>query len=435
MPPFQFNDEHAHFVRSYEISRGSFIGSADPLIPAGILDGLVRFPEGYKAHAAPMPSVKELFAKTAADATPLLPVTAISGLRFLEHGVVSSQVYWSGCYIPASVAIAVVRLFRLPLVTMLYAARLMNLFVFLVALSLTLRFAPDFRALIIGIAFMPMTLEQAVAVSADSVTIACAFLGFAMIIYTREQAVTRRFLRVLVLFVAFWVMCKNSLWALPLLVLVPGSQFGSRRSRVAWLAGCIVLTGSALLMWRGLVSAAESRYVAMELSKGLDLYANAAQFAAQPFRILHDLVILPDLRTNSLLMTLRFVGGFGWEMHYLPFAGRYFGVLVAVACVERSRRAFSMSERTILLVVFAVALIQTYAMLFVIDGSFAGGHYVFRFTGVQGRYLIPFCLAGFLPLRQKWISLSSKQLAPFVLAGGTLYGGLSMALIASYFYR
>ena len=118
---------------------------------------------------------------------------------------------------------------------MLYAARLMNLFSFLAALTIALLLAPGFRALITGLALMPMTLQQAVAVSADSITIAFALVGFALLLRTREQAVDRRYLAIVLVTVPLWAMCKNSIWVLPLLLLIPASQFKGRGQRAAFV--------------------------------------------------------------------------------------------------------------------------------------------------------------------------------------------------------
>src|ERR1039457_5950010 len=49
MPPFQFNDEHAHFARSYQISRGDFAGRPDPRLPSALVASLQRYPTDYVA--------------------------------------------------------------------------------------------------------------------------------------------------------------------------------------------------------------------------------------------------------------------------------------------------------------------------------------------------------------------------------------------------
>jgi hypothetical protein len=96
-------------------------------------------------------------------------------------------------------------------------------------------------------------------------------------------------------------------------------------------------------------------------------------------------------------------------------------ITLIVACVEATRQPFNAFERIVLLLTFGGALLQTYVLLFLIDGSYVGGQFEFMSAGVQGRYFIPFCLAGYLALKQNVFTLESRVLAPFVLSAETLY--------------
>jgi len=80
-------------------------------------------------------------------------------------------------------------------------------------------------------------------------------------------------------------------------------------------------------------------------------------------------------------------------------------------------------------------LIQTYFMLFVIDGQYANGSYGFWSAGVQGRYLIPYSLAGFLTLRQNGIPAISRVLMPMVLSVSAFCGLLSVNAIMKFYYH
>jgi uncharacterized membrane protein len=433
MPPFQFNDEHAHFARSYQISRGEFVGRPDSKIPAAVLASLLRYPEGFDPKSAPRTSFKDLFAGGAGDSDTSVQVENVQGLRFFSHGILASQVYWTACYLPASAGIRVARLLNMSPVAMLYAARLMNLLCFLAALAAALLLAPNFRAIMTALALMPMTLQQGVAVSADQLTISLSLVGFALVLHTREHQVSRRFLSMMFVVVPLWALCKNSLWALPLLLLIPGSQFKDKRRRAAFLLGVTLTTALGFVCWRALTSDAFAQYAAAELHKGVDFYANARLLAIHPVKIMLDLAMSPDQRVPDLFR--QFVGTFGWGFNQLPLSLPYLEILFVVACIELSPRPFTIIERAILFLVFAAALIQTYAMLFVIDGTVRNGHYAFWAAGVQGRYLIPFCLAGFLALRQNAITVPTRVLAPVVLAASTGYGLLTLATINGFFYQ
>ena len=207
MPPFQFNDEHGHFARAYQLSRGEVAGHRDTAqLPAAVLSILLRYPEGIVDKPIPRTSAADLIAGGAGELSPPQPIGNIHQLRYLSWGYLAYQIYWPVCYLPASAGIVMTRLFNLSPLSMLYAARLMNLLSFLVALTIALRLAPGFRALITCLALMPMTLQQAVAVSADSITIAFALVGFALLLHTREQPVDRRYLAIVLVTVPLWAM-------------------------------------------------------------------------------------------------------------------------------------------------------------------------------------------------------------------------------------
>jgi uncharacterized membrane protein len=433
-PPFQFGDEHSHFARSYQIARGGFVGSGNPELPPGVMKVIAEYPEGYlHPRAALQFRIADLLARGSGDSMPPQPVGDVEGIPTFGHGIAAVQVYWSGCYLPAAAAIAVARWCDLSPVAMLYAARLAQLLVFLAALALALYLAPDFRALIIGVVLMPTTIQQAVTVGADSMTIACGIAGFAIILYTRDHPVSRRCLAALWAAVPFWVLCKNSLWAPLLLLLIPANQFRSRARQAAYLTSAAAMSVAALLVWKFITSAAMAHYAAVELSKGLDLYANMGSVITHPVQVGHDLFTQFDWVTYSGTLTKQFVATFDWNRYQLPLAAPYLAMLALTACLEGTAKPFTFGERVVLLMVFIIALVQIYAMLFVIDGMSAGGHYRFRYTGVQGRYFIPFCLAGFLAIKQNRIS-EPRVLKQLVLTASALYSALCLGAIGVFFY-
>ena len=437
MPPFQFNDEHAHFARAYQLSRGEVVGHRDRAqLPATVLSVLLRYPEGIVDKPIPRTSIVDLVTGGAGEYSPPEPIGDIRELRYLSWGYMAYQIYWPVCYLPASAGIRITRLFNLSPISMLYAARLMNLLSFLAALTAALLLAPGFRALITGVALMPMTLQQAVAVSADSITIAFALAGFALLLRTREQSVDRRYLAIVLVTVPLWAMCKNSVWVLPLLLMIPATQFNGRRQRAGFVLAAILATIGCLVLWRLITYDAFGQFLTAGLSRGIDFETNARMFVSHPLRILHDVISFPDTLTYCARLIRRFVGAFGWNYVNLPvaLAPTYLLMLVFVACAEFDPKPFTTNERAILGLAFAGALIQTYFMLFVIDGQYADGSYGFWSAGVQGRYLIPYSLAGLLLFRRNAIPSISRALMLIVLPVSTFCGLMSVNAILKFYY-
>src|ERR1039458_5992196 len=56
MPPLQLNDEHGHFIRAYQISRGAWIGHSAPALPPPIVAFLQRYPEAVDRQRKIAPS-------------------------------------------------------------------------------------------------------------------------------------------------------------------------------------------------------------------------------------------------------------------------------------------------------------------------------------------------------------------------------------------
>src|ERR1019366_5737990 len=98
------------------------------------------------------------------------------------------------------------------------------------------------------------------------------------------------------------------------------------------------------------------------------------------------------------------IGAFGWTQASLPLWVRmgYLFLLLFVAAVEISTKSFLAWERGVLLLVFLAGFVFVHAVIFVSDGTLCAGNLerlcFDSSAGVQGRYFIPFCLAGLLTL-------------------------------------
>src|ERR1035438_4746325 len=193
VPPFQFNDEHGHFARAYQISRGEFVGREGETLPSALLALLHRYPEVHPDTFIPRKILNDLMPGPL-DWNTSEPPTDGPGQRYFMWAVRASRLYCPLVYMPASGGILLARALNLSPLAMLYAARTMNVLCFVAALWLALSLAPGIRVLITAVALMPMTLHQAAAVSADQLTIALSLAGIAMVLHTREYAVGQRYL-------------------------------------------------------------------------------------------------------------------------------------------------------------------------------------------------------------------------------------------------
>ncbi len=395
MGPFQFNDEHGHFVRAYQISRGEIVGHEGERIPAALLALLQRYPEGdWKASHA-RAAMNDLRSGPLESNTLILPSDA-PDKRYFLWAVRATRLYCPIVYLPASAGILLARALSLPPLAMLYAARTMNVLCFSAALWLALSLAPGFRVAITAIALMPMTLHQAAAISADQLTIALSIAGLAMVLHTRDQPVSRRYMAALLVVFVILTSSKNSYWALPLLLLVPTQRFGHRANKAAYIAAVVVAALGTVAIWNSLCHDSLLLFRQVAAAKGINPEANGLLLVKHPLDVIMS-VAHGRLLRPFFVLGRGFVGAFGWLKFSLPVWTQpcYLLLLLAIAFLEPISKAFSFPERLLLACVSIGALIGTYCVLFIVDGKYVDGQYSFWSAGVQGRCLIPYALVGF----------------------------------------
>lgn len=440
MPPLQIPDEDGHFIRAYVISRGEYVGRGIPKLPAPIVSFVMRYPEvGEYVKFTPQEIVRDLAART---------VTGPAGSTALGNGdrrhkwvlwaVIGSSLYCPLVYLPASLGIWMARTLHASPLWMMYAARMFNVLTFVAALAISFRLAPRCRALMTAVALMPMTLQQAGGISGDLVTVAFSFVGLSLVLHAREHFVSRRFLIVVALVFAMWGLSKSSIWALPLLWLIPASAFKNRRAWLAYIGAASLCMAGALLIWNGITSHNMEALRAARLTEGIDIPANVRLVAAHPLAFARHL--LGMVHSNYRVELRQFVGAFGWTKFTLRgWTGLlYLLLLVLVAATEFSTKPFLVWERGVLLLVFLAGAVFVHAAMAVSDTTLCAGNLsgscFDSYTGVQGRYLIPFCLAGLLTLRQNRANLPQVTLLALVTGVGTLHALAALALIRSVFY-
>jgi uncharacterized membrane protein len=280
-----------------------------------------------------------------------------------------------------------------------------------------------------------MTLHQAAAISADQMTISISLVGFALILRAREQPVSCRFLAILFVLFPCWALCKGSLWALPLVLLIPSARFGGNWKRAGYVMGAALSLIVAVALWRAVNRDANLAFFAAGLARGIDMQGNTQIIVCNPFGFMRHIVTWLHYGFSELIR--HFVGAFGWRQ-FGPPAWTSFVLLtlpLAAGCTEWTRKPFTATDRIVLSLVFAGAAIQTYCLLFIVDGTYDRGQYDFASAGVQGRYFIPFCLAGFLALKQSAVTLKSRVLTPIVLSAETIYAVVSIGVLWQSYYR
>jgi uncharacterized membrane protein len=354
------------------------------------------------------------------------------------RGTIASGLYCPLVYLPASLGIWVARTLNAPFPAMMYAARILDVLVFVAALAISFHLAPGYRALMTGVALLPMTLQQVGGVSADVVTIAISFIGLSLVLHAREYAVDRRFLILIALVFTLWGLCKSSIWAAPLLLLVPVSAFRGRLKWLVYITAISLCMVGTLVIWNALSSQNLEALRASRLAEGVDIAANVRVVAAHPLAF--ALHVMGMIRSHFKMELGMLVGTFGWTMFALPVWARalYLFLLAIVAVAESSPKPFLGWERGVLSLTFLAGVLFVHAAMCISDTTLCAHTLsgVCEDVGIvfQGRYLIPFCLAGFLILQQSRVKLPRVNLLAVVTGVGTLHALASLALIWSTYH-
>jgi uncharacterized membrane protein len=441
LPPLQVNDEDGHFIRAYVISGGEFVGRGRPILPGPVVSFVMRYPEfsAWVHKFTPQEIVRDLPARTVTEAAGGTALTDDGpDHKYLIWAIIGSSTYCPLVYLPASLGIWTARALDASPLAMMYAARMFNVLTFVAALAVSFRLAPGCRALMTAVALMPMTLQLAGGISADLVTIAFSFVGLSLVLYAREHPVSRRFLFLVAVVFTMLALCKFSIWALPLLWLIPASAFKNRREWLVYIGAVSICMVGGLLIWNGINSVNMEALRAARLAHGIDISANARLVSAHPLAFVRQLLALVHSHYKSEVR--QFIGAFGWTQLSLPFWVRplYLLLLALVAAAGFSAKPFLGWERGILFLVFLAGFVFVHAAIFVSDGTLCAGNLdrlcFDSSAGVQGRYFLPFCLAGLLTLRQNRANLPQVTLLALVTAAGTLHALAALALIRSAFY-
>jgi uncharacterized membrane protein len=439
MPPLQVPDEHGHFIRAYAISRGEIVAQGIPELPAPIISFVMRYPESANVfHKFTSQEMVHDLSERPNDPSASTALTTANHHTYIFWGIIGSATYCPIVYVPASLGIWMARTVHASPLLMMYAARMFNILAFVAALAVSFRLAPGYRALMTAVALLPMSLQQAGGISGDPVTIALSFVALSLVLHARERLVGRRYLIVVAVIFTMLGLCKFSIWALPLLLLIPVSAFKNRRAWLAYISAISVGVIAALLIWNWIDSDNMVALRALRLTAGIDVTANSRLITGNPMDFARQLLSLAHYSYKSEIS--QFLGAFGWTQFSLPFWARlmYLLLLLFVGTSEFSTKPLLAWERGVLLLVFLGGAVFVHAVIFLSDGKLCGSNLdrlCFEASaGVQGRYFLPFCLCGLLTLRQNRANLSQTTLLKLITLLGTIHAVAALALIQSRFY-
>lgn len=437
LPPGVTGDEPNHMLRVSTMADGWIIPPLTKAHPENYrLDGCLS---GYTWITLNSPN--EAFAKRFTNPACGPSVNA----RDAQFGGISrAEVYTLVPYLPAVVGYRIGRAINGASGSW-YGARLVQLMAWVALVALAIKWIPWGKPFLFALALMPVLAEGAAGITADTMTIASAFLAVALTLRLIAQAYSSRVRastgELLALVGVFTVLglCKSVYAPMALLPLtIPASVFGSLRRKLIWVAGTLLLVAATAGAWMV--------FVVNHIGYAPNNSSNrvAESIAADPWSFLTSI-----LRTwttpHPFMTTIGGVVALVYPHGGKPAVGSLLALIVltvllvvrwldplpfrrskleevsdATAGKPDGRAVQSGRDRALsIALVIAVAVVATLAVEYGV--ALSGFQYTGRYLyGIQGRYfipLMPMTLIGINVSRYRRPHRWSVAWVPFASAG------------------
>ena len=362
LPPGQSPDEVTHFQRAYSISDGIFVpgevegtgGRVGNEIPIGT-DFLLREP----MHGTYLEIVDRIDDDTEEKKPQVYT---------------SAALYSFICYIPQIIGALIGKLLGFSVLGISYLMEIFNFIVWVFLVYYAIKFIPKFKSVVLFVALLPITLQEATSLSPDALTIGLSIFFISYIIYLaygRKKELKKGdyiILSACSLLIGF---CKIVyLPLILLLLLIPEAKFKTKRRRWLFLGILFVFVAAVNLAWL----AFSSRYL-IEYKSGVNSKEQLMGIIGNPFRYL--MVMFRSACVHSQL----------WLSNMLGMSlGSFKFNLPSVLFVQKSESlVYKKADRWIILFVFLAIFVLILTSLYMQWTPYGED----LIDGVQGRYYLP----------------------------------------------
>lgn len=236
-PINQTPDEGAHVFRAYEVSLGHLSSTVNDRnqvgrdLPSGVAKVLGN--DNYK--------------KVGAN----LKIKSNSKREFVTFD--NTSLYSFICYIPQAIGIFISRLITNKVLIQLYVGRIFNFLCFTLLYYFAIKILPTKKEFLFFMAFLPITIQEAISLAPDCLTISASVFLFSYVMYLRQNKnkINKRQLCLLSLICIIISQCKIVYLPICLLVfLLPKEKFKSKKMKyitIFTIAGLVIVLNLAWL--------------------------------------------------------------------------------------------------------------------------------------------------------------------------------------------
>ena len=376
-------DENTHMARIWEISGGYLIPnqrlSQGPYLPAAFMD--VSYPNNFFFDPV-NPNYFEFYRNKRIDWN-----------NFLDQQ--TRSVYFPAMYLPQAFITGLLgRVLDAPVLFILYSVRMLYLLGYILLTFFAIRLIPFGKWLLTVLALAPMTIYQASIISPDAYTNGVCFLFVAWILRTalQEKPITWRQLWVTIVITALLLSVKvNSIFLLPLLLLLVWKRFESKKMLLIMVGAVIILFAGLGIGWNLI---AYSRYYLNDADYGA--IGQTAFILSHPGQFM--LTFIHDIATHGAMYLQDWIAIYGYRAGQVPIITYILvgGLILFSLLISPMTPPINRKTRILLILTGIIGSFFTILVLYLTFNPIGST----EITGVQGRYFIPIApvlLLGLIP--------------------------------------
>ncbi len=368
-------DEGAHTYRAYEVSEGHLVS--------------VIYDNEFIGRKLPKSLNETLTIEKYSDIDDVLKATTNSKRRKIQFN--TSALYSFICYLPQSLGIAFARLFTKRLLIQLYFGRLFNFALFVLLMYFSIKIIPIGKNIVFLIGLLPITIQEAISLSPDALTIAASIFLISYILYLREdkkKLLTRKQYIILLLLCIIISQCK--IVYLPLifiLFLLPDKKFKTKKHKYICLLSIVVLVIALNIAWLNTASSFLEFSSRGKSSKQLTFIMH------NPFKYM--LICINTFNDQFTILLYQLFGKhLGWNNISIPdiyiFINIIFFILLSMSMSDTESKKVNIDkkEKFIIISVFTIIIALIFTSLYIQWNPYKNN----IIEGIQGRYLLPIIL-------------------------------------------
>lgn len=400
IPMYRGHDEHAHFFRAYEISKGIFNTKIKEEkesiteIPKAFVEAMI-----YEEDKTDTRYMNEGYYRDVID-TMNEQITDenvdINGSYMAVYSMVP--------YIPQALAIKVVSSFTNRVLIIFYAARLANLIVAIAILYIAFKIIPYGKKIIFLICMIPTVLCQISSMSPDAMTFTSSILLIAYVlkIINDNKKLEKKNIAILAILGVIVGLCKITYIPLVFItLLIPKELYNDKKSKIISLLLIILLPVIMNIIWLGIAN------------EHLALIDNNKSDVQKSYILSHPIEYFRTCAYTLYSKWGEYIGGlFGQNLEHINVVKvgdmnthMFLILFILVILFDDSIKGkFNNFGK----IVFSAVLIIILALIWTSLYMQWSGYKWFFVDGIQGRYFIPLLLPLCLLLGQNNIAKSSK---------------------------